>query len=244
MSDGLTEHTPVASLQKALQIAESTSNTEASTVRVSVASGEYKGQTATTRGNMVGREIAVAPADPNLSRPRFDGDGKGGTWLDIRSASGKGTNYKISGLEIANYETAVNLAGDRNLRERSNSGNEIQDNVFANIGQIARAGAPPSTAVVRMVNSDENVIASNRFVHIVNLEDCARLHSIYVAHDSTGNVIEDNVFEDSCGDAVRFRDGSHSNLLLTPGLKPLCPIGIAIATAGRTARRRQENVLP
>jgi len=63
------------------------------------------------------------------------------------------------------------------------------------------------------VNSDDNVIASNRFVRIVNLEACARLHSIYIAHGSTGNVIEDNVFEDACGDAVRFRDGSHSNLV-------------------------------
>lgn len=212
-SDGLTEHRPVASLQKALQIAESISANEVSALRIAVAPGEYRGQTAKARGNFAGLEIAPISTDPTRPRPRFDGDRKGGTWLDIRSATGTRTNYKISGLEITNYETAINFAGDRNHRARSNGGNEIRNNVFANIGQIARADAPPSTAVVRLVNSDDNVIASNRFIHIVNPARCALLHSIYVAHDSTGNVIEDNVFEDSCGDAVRFRDGSHSNLV-------------------------------
>jgi len=209
--DGLSEQQPVASLQEAIRIAELEGDKDVSRVRIAVASGEYKGQAAKARGNIAGLEIAVTAADPSQLRPRFNGDLHGGTWLDIRSATGKRTNYRISGLEITNYETAINLAGDRNRGERSNGGNEIRNNVFADIGQIARAGAGPSTAVIRLVNSDDNVIASNRFIHIVNLEGCALLHSIYVAHNSTGNLIEDNVFEDSCGDAIRFRDRSHSN---------------------------------
>mgnify|MGYP001566953526 CR=1 FL=1 len=211
--DGFSEQTPVASLQEAIRIAELVADKNVSLVRIAVAPGEYRGQAAKARGNIAGLGIAVTAADSNRPRPRFDGDRQGGTWLDIRSVTGKRTSIKISGLEITNYETAINLAGDRNYRERSNGGNEIRNNVFTNIGQIARAGAAPSTAVVRLVNSDDNVIASNRFIHIVNLEGCARLHSIYVAHDSTGNKIDDNVFEDSCGDAIRFRDGSHSNIV-------------------------------
>ena len=211
--DGLSEQKPVASLQEAIRIAELVADKDVSRVRIAVASGEYKGQAAKARGNITGLEISVTAADPNRPRPRFNGDRHGGTWLDVRSATGKRTNYWISGLEITNYETAINLAGDRNHVERSNGGTEIRNNVFANIGQIARAGAAPSTAVVRLVNSDDNVIASNHFIHIVNLKGCALLHSIYVAHDSTGNVIEDNVFEDSCGDAIRFRDRSHSNIV-------------------------------
>ena len=211
--DGLSERTPVASLQEAIRIAELLSDKGVSLVRVSVAAGEYRGQAVKASGNMAGLRIAVTAADPNQSRPRFNGVPHGGTWLDVRSATGEPPTFMISWLEIANYETAINLAGDRNNRERSNSGNEIRNNVFTNIGQIARPGALPSTAVIRLVNADDNVIASNRFVHIVNLEGCARLHSIYVAHDSTGNEISDNVFEDSCGDAIRFRDGSHSNLV-------------------------------
>ncbi len=211
--DGLSWQTPVASLQEAIRIAELVADKDVSRIRIAVVSGEFLGQAAKARGNIAGLEIAVIQADPTRPRPRFNGDRHGGTWLDIRSATGKRTNYTISGLEITNYETAINFAGDRDHRERSNGGNEIRNNVFVNIGQIARAGAPPSTAVIRLVNSDDNVIAQNRFIHIVNLEGCAHLHSIYVAHNSTGNVIEDNVFEDSCGDAVRFRDGSHSNLV-------------------------------
>jgi hypothetical protein len=57
------------------------------------------------------------------------------------------------------------------------------------------------------------VIKNNRFIHIKNRERCLLLHSIYVAHDSTKNVIEGNIFEDSCGDAIRFRDGSSANLV-------------------------------
>ena len=211
--DGLSEHTPVTSLQEAIRIAELVADKDVSRIRIAIVSGEFQGQAAKASGNIAGLEIAVSAADPNQQRPRFNGDHRGGTWLDIRSATGKRTNYKISGLEITNYETAINFSGDRNHRERSNGGNEIRNNVFVNIGQIARAEARPSTAVIRLVNSDDNVIAENRFIHIVNLEQCGHLHSIYVAHDSTGNVIEDNVFEDSCGDAVRFRDGSHSNLV-------------------------------
>ena len=210
--DGLSEQAPVTSLQEAIRIAELVADKDVSRIRIAVVSGEFQGQVAKASGNIAGLEIAVSAADPNQPRPRFNGDQLGGTWLDIRSATGKRTNYKISGLEITNYETAINFAGDRNHRERSNGGNEIRNNVFVNIGQIARAGARPSTAVIRLVNSDDNVIAENRFIHIVNLEQCGHLHSIYVAHDSTGNVIEDNVFEDSCGDAIRFRDRSHSNI--------------------------------
>lgn len=211
--DGLSGETPVTSLQEAIRIAELVADKDVSRIRIAVVSGEFQGQAAKASGNIAGLEIAVIPADANQPRPRFNGDRHGGTWLDIRSATGKRTNYRISGLEITNYETAINFSGDRDHRERSNGGNEIRNNVFVNIGQIARAGARPSTAVIRLVNSDDNVIAENRFIHIVNLEQCAHLHSIYVAHDSTGNVIEDNVFEESCGDAVRFRDGSHSNLV-------------------------------
>ena len=39
------------------------------------------------------------------------------------------------------------------------------------------------------------------------------LHALYVAHGSTENVIEENLFENSCGDAVRFRDRSDNNLV-------------------------------
>ena len=81
------------------------------------------------------------------------------------------------------------------------------------IGKIAPAGALPSAAVLRLVNSDDNVIAGNRFIHIVNVDSGAELHSIYAAHGSTGNINENNVSENSCGDAIRFRDRSDSSIV-------------------------------
>jgi Right handed beta helix region len=211
-ADGLSQETSVASLQEAVRIAEEVSGKEAFSIRIAVAPGEYKGQSAKSRGHSSVNTIKVTSADPSKPRPRFDGDGKGGTWFDLRSASERSTHYTIEGLEIINFETAINLAGDRNRTELSNSGNQIRNNVFINIGQTS-AESPPSTAVIRLVNSDDNVIKDNRFIHIKNRERCSLLHSIYVAHDSTNNVIEGNIFEDLCGDAIRFRDGSNANLI-------------------------------
>jgi hypothetical protein len=212
-ADGLSAERPVASLQKAVRIAELVVDKEVSRIRIRIASGEYKRQAAKARGSIGGREIGLIAADSTQLRPRFDGDGRGGTWFDLKSASGKPSHYTIAGLEIINYATAINFAGDRNSTELFNGENEVRDNLFTNIGEIARVGSLPSTAVIRLVNSDHNVIKGNHFFHIKNTARCALLHSVYVAHDSTANVIEGNVFEDTCGDAVRFRDGSHSNLV-------------------------------
>jgi parallel beta-helix repeat protein len=157
--------------------------------------------------------IAVVAADPNRPRPPFNGGRHGRTLLDGTSATGKRTSLVISGVEIADYEPAIYLAGDRAHREQSNGRNEIRDNGFLHIGKIAPAGALPSTAVLRLVNSDDNVIAGNCFIRIVNVEICAQLRFNYVTHGSADNMIEKNVFESSCGDAIRFRDRSDSNIV-------------------------------
>jgi len=125
-SDGLSDQTPVTSLQEAIRIADLVADKDVSRIRIAVVSGEFQGQAAKAGGNIAGFEIARSAADPDQPRPRFNGDRYGGTWLDIWSATGKRTNYKISGLEITNYATAINFAGDRNHGERSNGWNEMK----------------------------------------------------------------------------------------------------------------------
>jgi parallel beta-helix repeat protein len=212
--DGSTAASAVQSLDKALKIATSINNPKVNRVKIAVASGVYRGQTVTTTGISGGRDLIITSDDPTAGRPKFDGDGKGGTWLILQNSSGQPTNIKISGLEIANYITAISLNGNRDNKQTSNGKNEIRNNVFSNIGQIAQPGSKPSTAAIRLVNSDNNIITKNKFINIRNVEKCGLLHAIYVAHDSTDNTISDNTFQDSCGDAVRFRDRSNNNIVL------------------------------
>lgn len=117
------------------------------------------------------------------------------------------------------------------------------------IGKIAPAGALPSAAVLRLVNSDDNVIAGNRFIHIVNVDTCAELHSIYVAHGSTVNIIENKVSENSCGDAIRFRDRSDSNIaknntFIDSWAKALIPDGCCDRDRRNDCTKSTRNVLP
>lgn len=212
-NDGLSAKKPVASLQRALDVAIASPPTNVNAIKILVDEGGYLKQTAKTQGLPDGRKLEIRPLNANKPRPKFDGDGAGGTWLSVNSARGIPSRIGVYGLEIANFETALSLNGNRDDTTKGSGENVIRNNVFVNIGQIARNGAKPSTAAIRLVNSDRNMIFRNKFINIRNNERCALLHAVYVAHDSTDNVIEDNNFESSCGDAIRFRDASHRNIV-------------------------------
>lgn len=209
---GASEAEAVATLQRALKLAESADDAGLTQVRIVLKAGTYKAQSATTRGHKDGVPITITSGSGG--RAVFDGDGQGGTWLTLKPrGGGQPSNLKLAGLDVTNYETAIDVDGNRNKPEVWAGGLEIRDNRFSKIGDIARVGAPPSTAAIRLVNSDQNVIANNLFTNIRNEKNCPLLHALYVAHGSTDNLIEGNTFEDSCGDAVRFRDRSDNNVV-------------------------------
>ncbi len=105
------------------------------------------------------------------------------------------------------------MNGDRGSPNTSNSENVIRNDILRNIGQIAFPSGKPSTAVIRLVNSKHNQIVNNRFINIQNLTGCSALHSIYMAHYSSNNLIEGNTFESGCGATVKARDASNSNII-------------------------------
>jgi|WetSurMetagenome_2_1015567.scaffolds.fasta_scaffold00497_16 hypothetical protein len=213
INSGLSQKVAVSTLQRAIDIAESAHHKNATSIRIMIGPGVYRGQVAVAHGHTEGIAIFMEAADAGGARPHFDGNGRGGTWLIIRPEGKANTNFRIQGLDISNYETAISIEGNRNKRGQSAGGNEIRRNVFKNIGQIASRNAQPSTAAVRLVNSDNNIIIKNSFITIRNREKCGLLHAIYVAHDSTGNTITENTFRDSCGDTIRFRDRSDFNIV-------------------------------
>lgn len=209
---GASEADAVATLDRALNLAEKASAADLTQVRIALKPGTYRAQTATTRGHPDGVPILITSGTGG--RAVFDGGGQGGTWLTLKQrGGGQPSNLKIIGLEVTNYETAIDVDGSRSNPAIWAGAMTIRDNRFSKIGDIARNGAPPSTAAIRLVNSDKNVIANNVFSNIKNSKRCGMLHAIYVAHGSTDNLIEGNTFEDSCGDAVRFRDQSDNNVV-------------------------------
>ena len=146
-------------------------------------------------------------------RPVFNGNGKGRSWLVLESASGTPSRLTVENIEVTNYVTAISLNGQRASISASNSENIIQNNIFRNIGQISFPEGKPSTAAVRLVNSRSNRIIQNKFINIRNNVGCGALHSIYIAHYSSDNLIEGNVFDGGCGATIKTRDASNSNVI-------------------------------
>ena len=200
----------VASIQRAVKLAEA-APLETERVKIVFLPGTYLAQQFETAGNP--DHIPMLITSGGGGRAVFDGDGYGGTWMVLKPRSGHPANITIDGVDVRNYVTAISVTGDRNDSARWAGGLEIRSNRFSHIGDIARGGVKPSTAAIRLVNADHNVIAGNEFAHIRNNKSCVLLHAIYVAHGSTNNLIEGNAFLDSCGDAIRFRDGSDNNVV-------------------------------
>jgi parallel beta-helix repeat protein len=207
---GSSEVDAVATIQRAMKLAEAVpQGTER--VKIFLLPGVYLAQRFETAGHP--DQVPMLITSGGGGRAVFDGNGDGVTWMILRPGRGHSANITIDGVDVRNYVNAINVTGDRDNSARWAGGLEIRNNKFSHIGNIARIGAKPSTAVIRLVNADHNVIAGNEFTHFRYNKSCALLHAIYVAHDSTDNLIEGNLFSDACGDAIRFRDGSDNNVV-------------------------------
>lgn len=207
---GGSEADAVATIQRAVKLAEAAPAGTA-LAKIVLKPGTYKAQSFETRGHR--ENVPILITSGSGGRAVFDGDGQGGTWMRLKPRAGNPASIKIQNIEVTKYETAIDVDGNRNKPELWAGGLEIRDNSFVDIGDVAREGAPPSTAALRLVNSDRNTIVGNQFTRIRNNKLCGLLHALYIAHGSTDNLIEGNTFEDSCGDAVRFRDQSHNNVV-------------------------------
>lgn len=200
----------VASIQRAVSLAERVPlGTER--VKIFLLPGVYLAQRFEAAGHP--DQVAILITSGGGGRAVFDGNGHGGTWMILKSGNGHPANITIDDVDVRNYMTAISVTGDRDNSARWAGGLTIRNSRFSDIGDIARIGAKPSPAAIRLVNADHNVIAGNEFTRIRNNKSCVLLHAIYVAHGSTDNLIEDNVFSDSCGDAIRFRDASDNNVV-------------------------------
>ena len=153
-------------------------------------------------------EFTSIPNEQHI--PVFDGFKKPLTWLKIISSHGPGSSVTFNNLKVMNYSTAISIEGDRENLNGSNANNKITRMHFENIGQTSST-SPPSTAAIRLINSHNNEITFNFFNNIKNIHNCNLLHSIYLAHNSSDNLIQHNTFTKFCGSAIRIRDNSNRN---------------------------------
>lgn len=130
------------------------------------------------------------------------------TWMRVNSSDGENTNITVRGFVVSGYKTAISFDGNRENVNGWNGGNVIEGNLFIRIGG---RGAEVSTAVLRFVNSRENLITNNLFASVSNEVNCGLIHPVYFAHYSSYNKVIGNNFIDACSDAIRIRDSSNGN---------------------------------
>lgn len=215
--DGSSPAAAILTTTRAQQLVEGVG---ARDVEIRIAMGTYYAQKVVWTQTRPDNSITFTrwPSD-GPGRPVFDGcegpDGPcpGGTWFQLRHSAGEETNLEFHYIRVENYGTAISLNGARNDEATSNGSNRIYGCYFANIGNVFNPALNPSTAAVRLVNSDDNTIENNHFVNVVNTTSGGLIHAIYAAHMSDRNVIRANRFKVSTGDPVRLRDFSNDNVI-------------------------------
>ena len=212
-NDGLSLDTPILTLQRAQEVIRAAVPNRNRNVEVRIAPGTYLNQTVKWNFTMPANPIKFMPLFNDKNRPVFDGTDRGRTWFVLDHKAGEETNLIFYYIRVQNYQTAISLEGDRNQEATSNGSNQIYGCYFYNIGNVSAPDTKPSTAAIRLVNSDDNSIENNHFVNIINVNKCGLLHTIYIAHASDRNKILRNHFENGCGDPIRVRDFSNYNVI-------------------------------
>ncbi len=214
--DGSTPGKAVLTLKRVQEILKASK--PKADVEVRIAPGRYRGQKVNWTFSVPDHTVTLTRHANDSGRPIFDGcvsdqNCPGGTWFILSRSDGARTGIVFNYLRVENYQTAISLNGSRDAEAKSNSSNKIFGCYFNRIGNVFNPSVKPSTAAVRLVNSDDNEIINNHFVDIINVTSPGLLHAIYIAHMSDRNQILRNRFENNAGDPIRVRDYSNDNVI-------------------------------
>ena len=119
----------------------------------------------------------------------------------------------IRGMTVQNYWSGLVVKGSQHDAAKWNGGNVIEGMTFTAIGQ-SRPEQKPAFSVITLQRSRDNVVRNNTFLRVGNSVACGGFHAIYMAHASSGNRIEGNVFQGGCGDVIKLRDASSGNRII------------------------------
>jgi len=186
-------------------------------VEVRIGPGRYHGQSVVWNTTFDDHSIVFMPTHDDKNRPIFDGCPKdggecGGTFFKLKKNDGKPTNLTFRYLRVEHYVCAFSLEGTReNVATTWNGYNTIYGCYFYEIGDLY-SSAGTGYAVIRLLNSDHNLVQNNHFIY--NKNDSSTqglLHGLYLAHSAEHNLIKANSFKFHTGDPIRMRDGSNFN---------------------------------
>ena len=227
-NDGLTSATAVRSLAGAQAVLNAAR--PQTDVEIRIKQGTYVAPTTKWRFYVPGHTVSFMPVDYEYGdhvediagRPLFRSDGTAGYWLSARWNSGPGgdTNLRFYYLQVERYSAGgLELNGgittnSQGLRVPSTAGvnhNTVYGMVFQYLGsKYSSAGF--AYGGIDMVNSSDNLIQNNHFLHLENAgTEYDLVHANYVAHWSKRNTITSNRYEYVSGDPVRVRNDSNDN---------------------------------
>lgn len=249
-------------------------------IAVKFAPGRYSGMGVTWDFVAPGRVILFEPHAYQRGRSTVFIDGQGSDvdrffLLRVTTPTARGATLQTSlvfrGLDISNYCEGISL-GD--WKSKANvSGNVIEDNRFLRIGSKyqtpsvlpdgRRLPTGACVAAIRLQQASGNIVRGNAFQDIENLPAKSTaaakygpllLHSIYIANNSSDNLIEGNRFERFSGSPVRIRAQSDNNRIVdntfgVPTYPGTVPAGYRIKAvsqwycndAVKTCRERAED---
>lgn len=126
----------------------------------------------------------------------------------------------IQGLTIKYYSRAMTVHVDDDIPFAGSL--QIKSNVFYRIGEIANDEETPhgmddQTSAIDLRGVDRPVVRDNQFVQISNVGDfdsAVLIHAVY-AVDSDAGFYYRNRFENISGQAIKFRNGSDRNLVVS-----------------------------
>lgn len=217
---GLSANAAVLTLTRAHAIASARMKSSPTDIIVNIAPGTYYNQSVTWTAVHKDYYVIIKGTQP-YSRPRFDGRIDGQATLGAKRAffvlnyGGSASNLTIENLSIAYYAEAISFNGKRENPDSGFNGfNKIIYNQFDRIGSLYMTDKTPGYAVVRFLNSRNNVVSGNTFTNIHNMTaEKGLLHSLYIASYSGNNTISGNLFRSQSGDPIRIRDYSNFNAI-------------------------------
>lgn len=229
-ADGLSPRTAVRGLARAQQVIAGLRPT--TNVEVRVAPGTYVAPPVRWTTYVPGRSITFLPAGyqygdtgaPEPPRPVFRGDGRSGFWFVASlppGHAGGDMRLRFYHLQVERYSGGGitfdgGAAGQDGMTRpvgAGHNGNTVYGMAFRELGS---KHVPSGTGfgAVDLVNSRHNVIQDSGFTEIENTGPAATealVHGVYMAHGSTGNVVQDNRFVQVSGDPIRTRNASGDN---------------------------------
>jgi len=214
-SDGSSPNASILTLNRAQQIVGAAAANQ--DVEIRIAPGIYYNQSVVWTFTMANHTITFMPLNDDGVRPVFeackdtDPSDCQSWWFRLNVQDGNPTNIHFEYIRVEHYLEGISFNGNRDDFAKSNSHNRIYGCYFYQMGNKHHPSSDNAYAVVRLKNSDYNLVRNNHFVECENTNGAGLLHALYLAHNADHNEIRKNRFYVQSGDAVRLRDYSNDN---------------------------------